>query len=116
MNNAKVNSFNNNRSFNNSSNIIKKGSQAPNNMANALRFRRQFITQKNQQLTQAPSGPNGLTIQTGQNSNSNAGRDISNQRDNPRMASNGNREGSIKHSNHSQNTRTTQNPLVSKTV
>ena len=44
MNSAKMGSFGNNqRSFQNSSNIVKK-QQSGNNAANALRFRRQFIT------------------------------------------------------------------------
>jgi hypothetical protein len=112
MNAAKMGSFGNNqRSFQNSSNIVKK-QQNSNHAANALRFRRQFITQKNAQA----AAPNGLSIQTGQQGqhpgHSSNQRDISNQRENHRLVNN-NRGGpqQVKQLTNSQNTRT-NNPLV----
>ncbi len=108
MNAAKMGSFGNNqRSFQNSSNIVKK-QQNSNHAANALRFRRQFITQKNAQA----AAPNGLSIQTGHPGHSSNQRDISNQRENHRLANN-NRGGpqQVKQLTNSQNTRT-NNPLV----
>lgn len=85
-----------------------KNKQGTNN-ANALRFRRQFITQKS---SNQANSPNGLSIQTG---GTNAHRDPSNQRENHRMASNGGRGGpqQVKQITNSTNTRA-NNPLMVK--
>lgn len=72
---------NQNRNYSNNSNIVKQQNQQTSH-ANALRFRRQFITQKNQ-----AAAPNGI----GMKAPSNIGRDRSNQRNEnqQRVVSNG---------------------------